>query len=105
MQPAGEAYQAADDRAAEQAAHDRTDGARIGNGVFDMQTKIGPHNAENGEGDVAQQLMRQADGDLHQRNEQPRLAHQPRDDQKHAHLLKQQQHQIELVHTRRPHFT
>jgi len=58
MQPAGQPHQAADDRATEQAAHHGADGAGIGDRVFDMQTKIGPHNAENGEGHVAQQLMR-----------------------------------------------
>ncbi len=38
--------------------------------------------------------MRQTDGDLHQRDKQARFAHQPGNDQKHAHLLKQQQHQL-----------
>jgi hypothetical protein len=46
-----------------------------------MKTKIGPHNAENGEGDVAEQLVRQTYGDLHQRDKQARFAHQPGDDQ------------------------
>ena len=65
-----------------------------------METKVGPHNAENGEGHIAKQLVRQTDGDLHQRNEQARFTHQPGDDKKHTHLLKQQQHQIKLVHTK-----
>ena len=103
MQAAGQPHQPADHRAAEQAAHHGADGAGVGDGVFDMQTEIGPHNAENGEGDVAQQLVRQANGDLHQGDKQSGFAHQPRDDQKYAHLLKQQQHQIKLVHTRKPH--
>ncbi len=47
--------------------------------------------------------MRQTYGDLHQRDKQTRFAHQPGDDQEHAHLLKQQQHQIKLVHTHKPH--
>ena len=64
-----------------------------------MKTKISPHYAKNREGDVAEQLMRQTYGDLHQRDKKTRFAHQPGDDQKHAHLLKQQQHQIKLVHT------
>ena len=64
-----------------------------------MEAKIGPHNAENREGNVAEQLMRQTYGNLHQRDKQARFAHQPGNDKKHAHLLKQQQHQIKLVHT------
>ncbi|MNR18937.1 hypothetical protein D3C85_1356980 [compost metagenome] len=68
-----------------------------------MQAKIGAKNAENREGDVAEELVRQANGDLHQGNEQPRFAHQPRDDQENAHLLKQQQHQIKFVHDCKPH--
>ncbi len=46
VQAAGEPYQPADHRPAEQAAHHGADGAGVGDGVFDMQTEIGPHNAE-----------------------------------------------------------
>ena len=46
--------------------------------------------------------MRQTYGDLHQRDKKTRFAHQPGDDQENAHLLKQQQHQIKLVHTQTP---
>lgn len=68
-----------------------------------MEAKVGPHNAENGEGYIAEEFVRQTDGHLHQRDEQTRFTHQPGDDKKHAHLLKQQQHQIKLVHTQEPH--
>ncbi|SAJ30550.1 Uncharacterised protein [Enterobacter cloacae] len=68
-----------------------------------METKPGPHNAEYGKYDVAEEFVRQTDGDLHQRDKQARFAHQPGDDKEHAHLLKQQQHQIKLVHTHKPH--
>ena len=103
MQASGQPHQTADHRAAEQPAHHCANSAGICNRIFDMQTEIGPHNAKNREGDIAQQFMRQTHGDLHQGNEQPRFTHQPGDDQKHAHLLEQQQYQIELVHTRKPH--
>ena len=70
-----------------------------------MQPEIGALNAENGKGNVAKQFVRQPDSHLHQRNKQTRFAHEPRDNEKHAHLLKQQQHQIKLVHTRQPHIS
>ena len=102
MQPAGQADQPADYRAPQQAAHHGANSASVGDRVFNMQTKVGAEDTKNGEGDVAQQLVRQTHSDLHQGNKQPRLAHQPGDDQKNAHLLKQQQHQIKLVHTPTP---
>ncbi|MNC71453.1 hypothetical protein D3C75_1223770 [compost metagenome] len=52
-----------------------------------MQAKVGAHNAEHRENDVAQQLVRQTDGHLHQRNKQRRLAQQIGNDEIHAHLL------------------
>ena len=67
-----------------------------------MQAEIAAENSEKGEGDVAQQLVRQTHSDLHQGDKQPRFAHQPGDNQEDAHLLKQQQHQIKLVHTESP---
>lgn len=64
-----------------------------------MQAEPGAENTENREYDVAEEFMRQAHGDLHQGDKEARFAHQPGNDQEHAHLLKQQQHQIEFVHT------
>ncbi len=68
-----------------------------------MQAEIGAKNAKDREGDVAEQLVRQANRDLHQGDKQARFTHQPGDDQKHTHLLKQQQHQIKFVHAHKPH--
>ena len=65
MKPAGQPHQAANHRPAQQPPHHRADGARIGDRVFDMQPEVGTEDAENGEGYVAQELMRQPDGDLH----------------------------------------
>ena len=67
--------------------------------------KSGAQNAEDGKGNVAKQLVREPNRDLHQRDKQTRFAHEPRDNEKHTHLLKQQQHQIKLVHTCQPHIT
>ncbi len=69
-----------------------------------MQAKPGAENTEDREDDVAEKFMRQAHGDLHQGYEQARFAHQPGYYQKDAHLLEQQQHQIEFVHTLKPHY-
>ena len=52
-------------RAAKQAAHHRANRTGVGNGVFNMQAEIGAKNAEDREGDVAEQLVRQANRDLH----------------------------------------
>ena len=104
MQATGQTHQAADDRAAQQPAHHRANGARVGNGVFNVQAKIGAEDTKNGEGHVAKQLVRQAYRHLDQRYKQARLAHQPGDDQKNTHLLQQQQHKIKFVHTCQPHF-
>ena len=58
MKAAGQSHQAADHRSAQQAAHHRADGSRIGDRIFDMQAKVGAEDAENREGHVAQELMR-----------------------------------------------
>ena len=58
MKAAGQPHQTADYRAAQQAAHYRADGPRIGDRVFDMQAEVGAEDAENGKGHVAQQLVR-----------------------------------------------
>ena len=89
MQTAGKPHQPAYQRPAEQPAHDGANGAGIGDGILNMQPEIGAHNAEPGERDVAQQLMRQANRDLNQRDKQPRFTHHPGDHQKYAHLLEQ----------------
>lgn len=54
-----------------------------------MQAEIGAEDAEHREGQVADQFMRQADGDLRQRNKQRSFAQQIGNDQIDACLLQQ----------------
>ena len=96
MNAAGQPHQQSHCRAADNAPQHGADGAGIGDGVLDPQAKVGAHDAEAGEDEVAEDLVGPAQGHLSQRHEQRCLGEQPGDHQIDAELLEQRDHQSEL---------
>ncbi len=98
VQAAGQPDQKAHRRPAQQPAQDRAYRAGVGDRILNVQPKIGAHDAEHREDHVAQQLVRQANSHLHQRDKQRGFAQQIGDDEIDAHLLQQQQHLVKFIH-------
>ncbi len=96
MDAAGQPHQQPHHRAADDAAEHGADGAGVGDGVLDSQAKVGAHDAEAGEDEVAEDLVGPAQGHLGQRHEQRRLGEQPGDHQIDAELLEERYHEREL---------
>jgi len=93
----GQADRQTDTGAAENAAEHRANGAGVGNRALDLESEVGAHDAESGKNDVADQLVRQAHRDLHQRSKQRCFAEQVGDHQIDTHLLHQAADQRDVV--------